>query len=54
MGFIQSPPRLGNQYEEDRVLRGYLSRALPNDELRSVTDALHRMGELVKSEAKRS
>jgi len=50
MGFIQSPPRLGNQYEEDRVLRGYLSRTLSDEELRSVTDALHRMGGLVAGE----
>jgi alkylation response protein AidB-like acyl-CoA dehydrogenase len=27
--FVQEPPRLGNQYDEDRVLRSYLARALP-------------------------
>jgi hypothetical protein len=29
MSFQQSPPSLGNQYEDDRVLRSYLARVLP-------------------------
>ncbi|HEX7112691.1 MAG TPA: acyl-CoA dehydrogenase family protein [Mizugakiibacter sp.] len=29
MSFVQSAPELGNQYRDDRVLRGYLARALP-------------------------
>ena len=28
MGFVQTPPSLGNQYSDDRVLRGYLARTL--------------------------
>ncbi len=28
MGFVQTPPSLGNQYSDDRVLRSYLARAL--------------------------
>jgi acyl-CoA dehydrogenase len=27
--FNQSPPTLGNQYDDDRVLRSYLRRVLP-------------------------
>src|SRR5215207_1393894 len=29
--FFQDAPRLGNQYLDDRVLRSYLRRALPDD-----------------------
>ena len=36
MGFIQTPPQLGNQYRDDRVLRGYLARTLPADMLREI------------------
>jgi alkylation response protein AidB-like acyl-CoA dehydrogenase len=50
MGFIQSPPRLGNQYDDDRVLRGYLARTLSEEQLASVSDALHRMGALAAGE----
>ena len=31
MSFFQEPPRLGNQYEDDALLRSYLDRALPKD-----------------------
>ena len=31
--FEQAPPALGNQYDDDRVLRSYLSRVLPPDVL---------------------
>ena len=44
--FIQAAPRLGNQFSEDRVLRGYLARVLTAEQLDSVSGALHRMGEL--------
>ena len=28
MAFIQTPPELGNQYRDDRLLRSYLERTL--------------------------
>ncbi len=28
--FFQTPPRLGNQYDEDRVLKTYLEWKLPS------------------------
>ena len=44
--FNQPPPRLGNQYDEDRVLRSYLRRRLPPDVLAAVAPALREMGAL--------
>jgi alkylation response protein AidB-like acyl-CoA dehydrogenase len=44
--FNQPAPRLGNQYDEDRVLRSYLARVLPADVAEQVTPALREMGEL--------
>jgi acyl-CoA dehydrogenase len=44
--FFQDPPALGNQLDDDRVLRSYLTRALPPDVLRAVTPSLREMGEL--------
>lgn len=46
MHFFQDPPRLGNQYREDRVLRRYLARTLPPDALREIEPSLDGMGEL--------
>ncbi len=43
--FVQSPPRLGNQYREDRVLRSYLARALPKGMLAEIEPELDEMGE---------
>ncbi|HSL81492.1 MAG TPA: acyl-CoA dehydrogenase family protein [Thermoanaerobaculia bacterium] len=48
--FVQDPPRLGNQYEEDRVLRSYLGRALPPAVLAEVEPELREMGELAAGE----
>ena len=31
---FQTPPALGNQYEDDSVLRSYLKQCLPDDVLR--------------------
>ncbi len=45
MPFVQSPPRLGNQYTADRALRSYLSRALSPDVLTEIEPALGAMGE---------
>ena len=30
MAFLQAPPSLGNQFDDDRVLRSYLARVLPD------------------------
>jgi alkylation response protein AidB-like acyl-CoA dehydrogenase len=46
VAFLQEPPALGNQYDDDRVLRSYLSRALPPDVLRAIEPDLRAMGEL--------
>ena len=48
--FNQSPPELGNQYDDDRVLRGYLARVLPPDVLRDIEPTLRAMGELAGGE----
>ncbi len=44
--FNQSPPTLGNQYDEDRVLRSYLRRVLPPAALAEIEPALREMGDL--------
>jgi acyl-CoA dehydrogenase len=44
--FNQAPPVLGNQYEDDRVLRSYLRRALPPEVLGEIEPALMEMGRL--------
>src|SRR6266853_5947698 len=46
MSFQQSPPTLGNQYEDDRVLRSYLARVLPETMLREIEPSLREMGRL--------
>ncbi|WP_438014546.1 acyl-CoA dehydrogenase family protein [Sorangium sp. So ce315] len=46
MAFYQDPPTLGNQYDDDRVLRSYLARVLPREVAASITPSLHEMGEL--------
>jgi len=48
--FQQAPPALGNQYEDDRVLRSYLARVLPGDMLREVEGSLTEMGRLAGAE----
>jgi alkylation response protein AidB-like acyl-CoA dehydrogenase len=50
MAFIQAPPELTNQYSDDRVLRAYLQRALPNDVHAAIEPALVAMGELAAGE----
>src|SRR5262245_33568245 len=44
--FNQPAPALGNQYDDDRVLRAYLKRLLPPDMMHEVEPALREMGEL--------
>ncbi|MDB4951556.1 MAG: Acyl-CoA dehydrogenase domain protein [Gemmatimonadetes bacterium] len=46
MPFTQTPPALGNQYDDDRVLRSYLARVLPADVLAEIEPALREMGRL--------
>ena len=46
MAFYQEPPELKNQFEDDRVLRNYLSRTIPPDTYREMETTLHHMGEL--------
>ncbi len=50
MPFQQTPPELGNQYEDDRVLRSYLARVLPSEMLREIEGSLSEMGELAGGE----
>src|SRR5262245_5593813 len=45
MTFVQQPPELGNQYEDDFALRSYLLRTLPADVLAEVQPGLMHMGE---------
>jgi len=45
MPFVQSPPRLGNQYTADRALRSYLARVLSPDVFSEIEPALRAMGE---------
>jgi alkylation response protein AidB-like acyl-CoA dehydrogenase len=46
VAFYQAPPALGNQFDDDRILRSYLGRALPPDVIADVTPSLREMGEL--------
>jgi len=48
--FFQSGPQLGNQYEEDRVLRAYLRWKLPPSVLTEVEPGLRRLGERAASD----
>ncbi len=44
--FNQSPPQLGNQYDDDRVLRSYLKRVLPEKMLNDIEPELRELGSL--------
>lgn len=48
--FNQTPPRLGNQYDTDHLLRSYLRRHLPADVLAQTESSLREMGELAGGE----
>ena len=48
--FNQPPPQLGNQYDEDRVLRAYLQRHLPAEVLAAIEPELQAMGQLAGGE----
>ncbi|MEB2286124.1 MAG: acyl-CoA dehydrogenase [Polyangiaceae bacterium UTPRO1] len=44
MAFVQTPPVLGNQFDQDRVLQSFLRRRVPQDVLASMLPSLARMG----------
>jgi alkylation response protein AidB-like acyl-CoA dehydrogenase len=46
MPFFQHPPQLGNQYDDDPLIRDYLARTLPPDMLAAVEGELRELGEL--------
>jgi alkylation response protein AidB-like acyl-CoA dehydrogenase len=46
MDFFQDPPRLGNQYDADLLLRSWLERTLPEPVRRAIEPELREMGEL--------
>ena len=48
--FVQSPPRLGNQYRDDAFLKSWLRRKLPAGVLRDIEGELAEMGELAGNE----
>jgi alkylation response protein AidB-like acyl-CoA dehydrogenase len=50
MAFFQDPPRLDNQYDDDRVLRAYLRRALSPEVLAAIEPELRHMGALAGGE----
>ncbi|HEX8140597.1 MAG TPA: acyl-CoA dehydrogenase family protein [Pyrinomonadaceae bacterium] len=50
MPFNQTPPALGNQYEDDRVLRSYLARVLPRGVLEEIEPSLLELGRLAGGE----
>lgn len=53
MAFIQPPPELGNQYDDDRALRACLRRVLPADALDAMEPGLREMGGLAGGELHR-
>ena len=50
MAFFQTPPELGNQFDEDRMLKGYLARRLPGDAKPTIERELHEMGAVSSGE----
>ncbi|NUO54571.1 MAG: acyl-CoA dehydrogenase [Polyangiaceae bacterium] len=50
MAFFQTPPALGNQFQDDRVLRGMIRRFFPEDARRTIETELSEMGELAGGE----
>ena len=44
MSFIQTPPVLGNQYDEDRVLQSFFRRRVPEAVRSAIEPSLARMG----------
>jgi acyl-CoA dehydrogenase len=50
MAFFQTPPTLGNQFHDDRLLRGLIKRLFSEDARRNVEAELAEMGELAGGE----
>jgi alkylation response protein AidB-like acyl-CoA dehydrogenase len=50
MSFFQDPPRIGNQWREDRALRRLLARRLPPEVLAEIEPSLTEMGDLAAGE----
>src|SRR5262245_36671804 len=50
MAFFQDPPRLAHAFHDDRVLRSYLARALPEDARREAIPTLEALGERTSGE----
>src|SRR5262245_24234722 len=48
--FKQAPPALGNQYDDDRLLRSYLARVLPAGMLNEIQESLRELGRLAGGE----
>src|SRR5678816_1029309 len=48
--FKQTPPALANQYDDDRVLRSYLTRVFPPDVLSDIEESLSEMGRVAGGE----
>src|SRR3982750_855326 len=48
--FEQAPPTLGNQYEDDRVLRSYLAHVCPAEMLGEIESSLFELGRLAGGE----
>src|SRR5688572_23711866 len=46
MSFFQDPPRLGNQYDDDALLRSYLAHRLPEEMRRQLEGEWRELGEL--------
>src|SRR5688500_1839082 len=46
MAVFQEPPQLGNQYDDDALLREYLERTLPREVASEVTEELRHLGQL--------
>src|SRR5512133_2775298 len=46
MAFFQDPPRLGNTYDEDPLLREHLARAFPAPDLAAIEPELRHLGAL--------
>ncbi len=50
MPFIQTPPALENQFDDDRVLKAYLARRIPGDAKARIEGELREMGEIASGE----
>ncbi len=54
MSFHQSPPELGNQFDDDRLIREYLERTLPQEALKAEQENYRQLGELSGGELYRA